>query len=290
MPRPITAEESEILRTIEIPPRPEVLLRIAVESDSEQPNITKVASLIKQDMAISGAVLQIINSAAYRRPTDITSIEQAVMLLGLDHIFPLVKAVALRATMSREDDLTSFWQQQADIANACVLAARSLGEPDLADQAYMLGLFHFSGVPVLHQVFDDYAEFMRRADREGWENLADDERNHYKTSHSTVGALFAHKWALPRYMSHVIYNMHDVDDIYETNNLSKTALDYLTILKMARTVVICKDGNLHEYAEWTNVSSQILAYYEIDGTDMNQRLLDVREKLSLVEVEEMSQV
>lgn len=280
MPKTISAEEQEILLSVRIPPRPQVLLKIAAEFRKELPDVGKIASFIIEDMAISGAVLQVINSAAYRRVSDVESIERAVTLLGLDRIYPLVKAVALKATMSVSDELTSFWQQQTDIAQACISAARLLGKPELADKAYMLGLFHFSGVPVLYQAHDDYREFMRRADRQGWDNLADEEKDQYRTSHASVGCVFAHKWALPREMSHVIYNLHDVYDVYESNQLSESALDYLTILKMARTAVICKNGKFPEFSEWANVSGQVLNHYGLDESDMNDRMSDLQANLT----------
>ena len=83
-------------------------------------------------------------------------------------------------------------------------------------------------------------------------------------------------------MCHVIYNVHDVGDIYATNRLSKTALDYLTILKMARTVVICPNDSVSESAEWAEISEQVLDHYGVDEADMNKRLVAVREGFSQI--------
>lgn len=59
-------------------------------------------------MGISAAVLQVVNSAAFRRAREIDSIDQAIMTLGLKRLVPLVKAVALRATVGQNTEIAQW--------------------------------------------------------------------------------------------------------------------------------------------------------------------------------------
>ena len=104
----ITAEEKKILQSVTIPPRPQALLTVAAEAKQAEPSIPVIAKAINSDIAISSAILQVCNSAAFRRTREITSIDQAVMVLGLKRIIPLVKAVALKASMAQSEKSVSY--------------------------------------------------------------------------------------------------------------------------------------------------------------------------------------
>lgn len=83
----ITAKEKQILAKVNIPPRPQALMTITGEAKKTEPNIKVIADAIAEDAAISAAVLQVVNSAAFRRAKSISSIQQAVMTLGIKVYF-----------------------------------------------------------------------------------------------------------------------------------------------------------------------------------------------------------
>lgn len=61
-------------------------LELIKELSQEEPNVRKVAQKVEMDVALSFKLLQLINSAAYRRIEPIKSIEQAIVLLGLKEV------------------------------------------------------------------------------------------------------------------------------------------------------------------------------------------------------------
>ena len=104
----ITAIEKSVLQDVTIPPRPEALLNITNESTKEQPDMSIIAKAISEDVSISSSVMQVVNSAAFRRASEIQSIQMAVMTLGLKRLLPLVKSVALKSAMGESERLASF--------------------------------------------------------------------------------------------------------------------------------------------------------------------------------------
>ena len=278
----ITPQESEILAKVTIPPKPQALLDIAKEAKKDEPNISIIADAITGDAAISAAVLQVVNSAAFARRNKVTSIHQAVMTLGIKRVFPLVKAVALKSALPENDDLKEFWQSSSMVASACTMYANLLKQPKLADNAYMLGLFHNAGVPIMLQTFSDYHDILIKGINEGWEGIADLEREKYQTSHTILGALLAQQWQLPEAMVDVIYYFHDAEGIFNSDELSKVSLYLLAILKLARSSV---DGVLRgdsDTNEWLLVQDPIM---ELLGLDEN-KLDDMRAAIAnkLVEI------
>ena len=273
----ITAAEKAVLQGVTIPPRPEALLKISAEGKKEQPDMSIIAKAISEDVGISSSVLQVVNSAAFRRASEIQSIKQAVMTLGIKRLLPLVKSVALKSSMGESDRLASFWDHASKIATVASFAAEILEKPAFKDHAYMLGLFHNAGVPIMMLKYPDYDGVLALAKTDGWQSVADLERQNYQTTHTVVGALLGQKWNLPSVMSEVIYYQFDVDGLYESGELSSTGLDLLTLLKLARYVVDCAVTGQTENAEWAQVEDAILSHYDITEDDVESyrdQLLD----------------
>ncbi|WP_445946319.1 HDOD domain-containing protein [Shewanella sp.] len=276
----ITAEEKQILAGVIIPPRPQALLDIAREAKQEYPDVRKIAKAISQDVGISAAMLQVVNSVAFRRNSEISSIHQAVMTLGIKKVFPLVKAVALKGALPENPVLNKFWQSSALVASACTLYASLLDKPSLSDNAYMLGLFHNAGVPVMLQAFTGYQGVLALGMNQGWENITAMEFHEYKTTHTTLGALLAQQWELPKPMVEVIYYLHDTDGIFTSGELSDISLYLLAIVKLARSSV---DGLLcgeHDSQEWLKVQDPLMSFLNIDEVQLDELRLAVAEKLS----------
>ncbi len=271
----ITAQEKQLLAKVSIPPRPQALMKISQEAKQPEPNVQVIADAIAEDAAVSAAVLQVVNSAAFRRVNEISSIHQAVMTLGIKRIFPLVKAVALRSALPENDDLKEFWQSSAMVASACTHFSKLINKPELADTVYMLGLFHNAGVPIMLQAFDNYHEVLKKGINEGWQDITELERNQFQTTHSTLGALLAQQWNLAKPMVEVIYYFHDTEGIFESGELNKISLYLLAILKLARSAV---DGILRgdeNTSEWLLVEDQILEFLSLEQMELD----DMREKV-----------
>jgi HD-like signal output (HDOD) protein len=276
----VTQQEKEILAKVSIPPRPQALMKITQEAKQPEPNVRLIAEAISEDAAISAAVLQVVNSVAFARRNKVESIQQAVMTLGIKRIFPLVKAVALKSALPENEDLREFWQSSSMVATACTLFCDALHKPELADNAYMLGLFHNAGVPVMLQTFDNYHQILVKGINEGWQDIPELEHEEYKTSHTTLGALLGQQWQLPKAMIEVIYYCHDVEEIFESDELSRVSLYLLAILKLARSAV---DGVIREEmntAEWLMVEEAIIAFLDIDPVQLDDMREAIVNKLS----------
>lgn len=280
MPIEITSAEKRVLKDILIPPRPEVLIRITDENKKDEPDIGFIATEISEDVGLSSAVLQIVNSTAFRKAREIESIQQAVMTLGLKRLLVLVKSVALKSAMGDSDRLTKFWQYSSKIATVASLSCEYFNKSALQDQAYMMGLFHNAGIPVMLLKFDDYDQILKITDEKGWLGITKAERKTYRTSHPVIGALLGKKWNLSAAMIEVIYYQFHVEGIYDSGELSAEALDLLTILKFARYIVNVEQSGNPNNAEWAELEDCILQHYGLTEVDLENYREQVLEKLA----------
>ncbi|MBU6952575.1 EAL and HDOD domain-containing protein [Hahella sp. HN01] len=100
-------------------------------------SIDQIIKTITSDPSLSVKLLQLVNSAAYRRPRTIESIHMAVMLLGISRI----KSWATLLALSNIEDKPKALITIALIrARMCELIAQSI-EPQAADLYFTVGLF-----------------------------------------------------------------------------------------------------------------------------------------------------
>ncbi|HKM16134.1 MAG TPA: HDOD domain-containing protein [Marinospirillum sp.] len=113
-----------------------VQLRIITELQSEEPNYQLLENLIAQDPQLTFMLLKYVNSAAFRRRNEITTIHQALSTLGLDRVLSIVTTVML----ANNGPASRLLLPQALIrARMCELLAK--GTSDLNPRsAFMLGL------------------------------------------------------------------------------------------------------------------------------------------------------
>ncbi|MBW8192599.1 HDOD domain-containing protein [Neiella marina] len=272
----VTPQEKAVLKNISIPPRPEVLLKIGEEAKKDDCDVSVIAEAIASDVGISAAVLQVVNSAAFRRAKEIESIHQAVMMLGLRRIYPIVKAVALRSSVKATAELDAIWELASEMAMACAAVCQRIGKPALTDNAYMLGLFHMAGVPIMMQVFDDYADVMALAKTQGWDAVVEQERAQYQTSYATIGALLGQTWKLPAQLVEVIYYQLDTEGLFGSDELSDSALNLLAVLKIARKVVADAGGAFAIEQEWTSAQDDVIAQLGLDEFSFDELLDNVQ--------------
>ena len=272
----IEPQEQEILNSVEIPPRPKALLIVAEEAKKDEPSFPTIAHAIADDVSISSAVLRVVNSAAFRRPNPISSIDQALNMLGFKRVLSIVNAVAVRSAAKSNADLEEFWTFAASVAHASVIITKALKRPHLADDAYTLGLFHTAGVPILMARFEQYTDFFHEAEKEGWTLCIDREKEAFHTTHTSIGALMAQEWSLPESIINAIYNLHYADGIFDASDIEENTLELIGTLKMARE--ICREylQSTNGPEEWVQVESQILDFFGID----EDKWLDIKEAVT----------
>lgn len=270
-----------ILKGIHIPPQPQIMVDLQMEQVMPDPCINRIGELISQDVGLSGKVLKTVNSASFGLANNITSIKQAVNILGANSVINLVNALSIRGELSNDDiiALGSFWDNAMDIAMACAAIAKQIGYSS-PDEAYSLGLFHNCGVPLLMMRFNNYADVIEESYARENAIITDTENELLQTNHAVVGYYVAKSWNLPRHISQAIHEHHRAEIIItdETQKTQKRTL--LAILKMAEN--ICANyrnlGKQEVDYEWERIHDNLLLYVglsEYDYESLCSNLVDL---------------
>lgn len=93
----LTAEQiKNILQGIKIPPQPQILVDLQMEQVMPDPDMRQIARLISQDVGLSRTMLKFVNSRFFGLTNKITSIEQAVSLLGLNSVINILNGLSIK--------------------------------------------------------------------------------------------------------------------------------------------------------------------------------------------------
>lgn len=273
---PILDDEhiAKILRGITVPPQPQVIVDIHMEQAMPNPDINRIGKLISQDVGLSGAILKVVNSDLFGQKNHMTSIEQAVQILGLQTIIRLMEGLSIKSEMDDETivALSSFWDSAMDIARAATTLARAIGYQAL-DRAYCVGLFHNCGVPLLYRAHSNYSEILQESYAYPSPRVIDVENQQLNTNHAVVGYYVAKSWGLPADLCDVIAEHHSMENIFRhrANSYDHGRKTLLAILKMAEHICGLHQtlGNCATDHEWQEIGEDLLTYVGLSDMDFD---------------------
>ncbi|MFN7252368.1 MAG: EAL and HDOD domain-containing protein [Anaerobacillus sp.] len=130
-----------IVSTTDIPFHSYGYIRILNELTSDEPDINKITSLIEHDLPLSYKILKIVNNAAYATRVKVTSIKQAIVIIGLNELMRWLTIISLKeqqlnSTLAEEIISQSLFRGKFTE----LLGVKLYGENRKAE-CFMLGMF-----------------------------------------------------------------------------------------------------------------------------------------------------
>jgi len=263
--------EQVLCSQINIPPQPAILLELSRLIDEPDNNLGAISELIERDVGLCAGIFKMVNSSAYSLPHKLTSISKAVSVLGLTQVMNLIKGMALRRVLNgNEMAYQKFWERSEEIAGlASIIAGRQVTVCNIAmDQAYMAGLFHGCGVPILMQHNPEYCKQFRLNRGGDWPDFREEDRL-FDTDHAVVGYMVAKHWNLPNFICQAIRFQHD------QLNSKYAALTLVSILQMAQHLRMV----LYRVRDdrWAKIESQVIEEIGLGKDEVNDFMEDVVE-------------
>ncbi|MEK5040708.1 EAL and HDOD domain-containing protein [Sporosarcina sp. FSL K6-3457] len=150
----------EIISGIEIPSNVSLHFQIIELFNAESPNIDEIASLIMRDMSLSYKLLRFINTLAFQVPKRISSIKQAIVIIGLQETKKWVMLLALHEMgdgqgRGRTKALVDYSLTRAKM---CELLAKHEGKKN-AEEYFLAGMFSLINV-IMKRDWDDILELI----------------------------------------------------------------------------------------------------------------------------------
>ncbi|WP_243439331.1 response regulator [Fundidesulfovibrio soli] len=197
---------SQEIRTIiggidTLPALPEVYHRLLEELDKDSTGTEALASIIGKDIALSADVLKLVNSSFFSPRMHVSSVAQAVTLLGTETIKGLVLGVQLFKTFDttkfpnfRFDTLWGHCLQTARLAR--LIAELEDQSPAIQDDCFIAGLLHDLGKFVLAQYLPLRYGRTVALSREDNASICEAEQRCLSTTHAQAGAYLLGLWGI----------------------------------------------------------------------------------------------
>jgi putative nucleotidyltransferase with HDIG domain len=202
-----------VIRQIqELPSLPVVVLELLSSMDQDDTDVHVLAQKIELDQALAAKTLRIANSSFYGMQSKVTSIPQAVSVLGFHSIRTVVTACALTgsfAPVSGGFDFQAFWRHSL----ATAIAARLLA-PHLRvnpETAFTAGLLHDLGTLVLVTRFPAEHALVRSYRQAHDCQMAEAELAVIGIDHAQVGSALAAYWKFPEAIQRAVAEHHAIE-------------------------------------------------------------------------------
>jgi len=184
------------------------LPRVAIEmlSLAEDPDVAlpALARIVSQDPALVAKILKTVNSSFYGLAHTVSSIEHAVVVLGLEGVKTIVLGFSLISGLKPAQprggfDHVAYWRRSVYAATAARIFAEEFKVAP-AEEAFLAALLMDIGMLALDQVLgEEYAQVTRRAPSHA--GLGPMETAKLGLTHADVSGVLATHWHLPEVLA-----------------------------------------------------------------------------------------
>ena len=253
-------------RVQDLPTLPAIVMELLNSIDNEELNVQELAQKVSLDLALTAKTLRYANSPYYGAMIKVTTVQQAISLLGLNTVKQIVMTAALSGCFPENNckgfSHKEFWRHSNAVAIAARILAKRLNLN--TDVAFTAGLLHDIGALVLATCYTDAYQQTLAHRLEHPETQFETERLLIEIDHAAIGEALATQWNFSDMMIKAIAGHHQPD---------KPGLGFLA------TIIHVADGIAHALAVTTTpdlappeVSGQSWESLGLDEASFNQVL------------------
>jgi len=211
--------EELIARMQDLPSLPAVVMQVYQMVDDPNVHAQQVAQEISKDQGFTTRVLRIANSAYYGMSRQVATIEEAVVVLGMNTVKNLALIAATyplfqRALIGYTPHVSGMWTHSLAVGLITQMGARQF-DARVRNEAFTAGLLHDVGKLVISAALTNWMGELHDLVHHQGKPVHEAERELFGFTHEEVGALLVERWKLPSHIAHMIRYHHqslEVDD------------------------------------------------------------------------------
>lgn len=254
---------SSLSHSEDLPTLPSVATQIYNIASNPESSGTELANLIMKDPALTSKLLKTVNSAFYGNPQKISSVKQAVVLLGTEEIVDLAFGLAAAKVFDTKPiggliDPKMLWHHA--ICTALIAQNLCKSIPAYRDSGvFTAGLLHDVGKIFLIEKFPDIYKKTYSSTAEHDLPLFELEDDHFGMNHATIGRHLSSRWNLPEQLIYAITYHHQPFNAARHSGLAAVTgladyLYYKAVGKEDPSVNIHGDNNWLTVGHWISLT------------------------------------
>lgn len=208
--------------TKSLPTLPGIIARLGSLADNDKVSSQEMARVISADQVLSAKVLRLVNSAFYGFPGRVSTVSNALILLGVN----VVKSLAITGSIFEimERNVVGLWEHSMGVAVAANTISKALKLPDAEETATAALLHDIGKVIVKIKLKQDFSQLSALVDSKGY-TMQEAEQDLLETDHAEIGGWLARSWLLPEKLIEPVAFHHQVEK--STAHQTKTAVVHL---------------------------------------------------------------
>lgn len=196
------------LRRLEgLPTLPPIVQRLNKLIENEETSLNQIAELIEKDQVITSKILRLANSAFYGFPKRISTVQNALMLLGVNIIKILIITSSIFDIIYKED--VKLWEHSVGVATCARILAEKLEIKDPQEVA-TAGLLHDLGKIIEKVSFKEEYKKIEELVQDGKSPLLA-EKEIFGLDHAEIGAFLMRTWNLPDRLIEAVEAHHELE-------------------------------------------------------------------------------
>ncbi|HNR88959.1 MAG TPA: HDOD domain-containing protein [Spirochaetota bacterium] len=243
--------ESVINNIEQLPSIPEVATRIINMVNDPEVSFKAIADEISKDQMITTNILKLCNSAYFSKGKEISSVDRAIVTLGLKEVKDAVILAATKIVLNKiimGYDLAKgeLWRHGLYVAVLAKKIALMKGKKDIADVAFTGGLIHDVGKTILALfVQGTFKEIMRTVEEKKIPFIAA-EKDIMGFDHQEIGERILSKWKFPEVLKASVRHHHQPMSAPDEFRTVVSIVHVANSLCLMAGVGIGSDGLYHE--------------------------------------------
>lgn len=246
-----------------IPSLPEIITKSIEIMQDKNASTQALSKIISNDIGLTARVLKLVNSSYYGFPKQISTINQAIVVLG----YTTIKGVILSASIfkmfdqkgSQSFDYKNFWKHSLLVATGARLLAQKCNiyiDEDIFSAAFL----HDIGKIIFAQYdWQNYSKIYNLKDLNEKEYLQKEEKE-CGLNHCEIANMIAYSWNLPEIFCDIITYHHN--PLQSQNYKQECTVVYL-VNKIVTSILS------NENLSFDKISLDLLEKFEISNDNIN---------------------
>jgi len=205
-----------------MPTLPGLIAKLGAIAENNKASAQEVARVVSMDPVLSAKVLRLVNSAFYGFSRRVSTVSNAIILLGVNVVKSLTISSSIFEIM--EQNIVGLWEHSMGVAVAANIIARELKLPEPEETSTVALLHDIGKVAIKIRLEDDYSRLTSLI-KEKELSMAAAERELLGTDHAEIGERMARTWLLPEKLIEPIACHHNVEK--STVHRAKTSVVHI---------------------------------------------------------------
>jgi putative nucleotidyltransferase with HDIG domain len=263
------------------PGMPATAARLMPLLQSPHASVDQIEDILRYDPGLTANILKLTNSAYFGLPSQVSSVRQAVLLLGWKRLLQLVMTMCMSAIMKKpipgyELPRGELWRHSVAVSVAADLLIASLNINDV-DEVFTAALLHDIGKMVLGSyVLEDLEKIKEMVSKGISFEVA--EYVVLGTNHAAIGARILQSWSLPQELVNAVRWHHDPDSCESRCMLS----DVVHVANIMSCCIGCGKGCNGQAAE--------PSFEVIERLGLTQSHIDQLSEQTLLEMNKLAEI